>query len=55
VVLHLAANSGPGDDPVEELAEDYEEMGESPDLPESDRPESDRPGPDLAPEGDRRE
>lgn len=55
VVLHLAANSGPGDDPVEELAEDYEEMGQSPDLPESDRPESDRPGPDLAPEGDRRE
>ena len=27
VVQHLAANTDPGDDPVEELAEDYEETG----------------------------
>lgn len=27
VIQHLAANTAPGDDPVEELAEDYEETG----------------------------
>lgn len=30
VVQHLAANSAPGDDPVEELDEDYEESGRGP-------------------------
>ena len=29
VVQHLAAYTDPGDDPVEELAEDYEETGET--------------------------
>jgi len=29
VVQHLASNTSPGDDPVEELAEDYEEIGAS--------------------------
>jgi predicted PurR-regulated permease PerM len=29
VVQHLASNTEPGDDPVEELAEDYEEIGAS--------------------------
>ena len=28
VVQHLASNTEPGDDPVEELAEDYEEIGD---------------------------
>ena len=34
VVQHLATNTDPGDDPVEELDEDYEEMGASVDVPE---------------------
>jgi putative heme transporter len=29
VIQHLAANTAPGDDPVEELEEDYEETGAS--------------------------
>jgi predicted PurR-regulated permease PerM len=33
VVQHLAANTDPGDDPVEELEEDYEETGASVDAP----------------------
>ena len=36
VVQHLAANTEPGDDPVEELAEDYEETGATVDAPEED-------------------
>jgi predicted PurR-regulated permease PerM len=39
VVQHLAAYTEPGDDPVEELAEDYEETGETSAL-EEDQPES---------------
>ncbi len=34
VVQHLAVSTDPGDDPVEELDEDYEEMGASVDVPE---------------------
>ncbi|CAI9407535.1 AI-2E family transporter [Nocardioides sp. T2.26MG-1] len=34
VVQHLAVSTDPGDDPVEELEEDYEEMGASVDAPE---------------------
>ena len=34
VVQHLAANTDPGDDPVEELEEDYEESGATVDVPE---------------------
>jgi predicted PurR-regulated permease PerM len=34
VVQHLAANTDPGDDPVEELEEDYEKTGASVDAPE---------------------
>lgn len=34
VVQHLAANTNPGDDPVEELSADYDEMRASVDLPE---------------------
>mgnify|MGYP000856688433 FL=1 len=34
VVQHLAANTDPGDDPVEELEEDYEETGAVVDAPE---------------------
>jgi len=34
VVQHLAANTDPGDDPVEELQEDYEETGATVDAPE---------------------
>ena len=34
VVQHLASSTDPGDDPVEELAEDYEETGETVDVPE---------------------
>ncbi|GHJ57513.1 AI-2E family transporter [Nocardioides sp. OK12] len=34
VVQHLAANTAPGDDPQEELAEDYEESGASVDVQE---------------------
>jgi predicted PurR-regulated permease PerM len=34
VIQHLAANTSPGDDPEEELAEDYEETGASVDLEE---------------------
>ena len=30
VVQHLASYTAPGDDPEEELAEDYEELGEEP-------------------------
>lgn len=33
VVQHLAANTSVGDDPVEELEEDYEEMGETVEVP----------------------
>ena len=36
VVQHLAANTAPGDDPVEELAEDYEETGASVEISEDD-------------------
>jgi putative heme transporter len=36
VVQHLAANTDPGDDPVEELAEDYEESGAVVDAPEEE-------------------
>ncbi len=39
VVQHLAAYTEPGDDPVEELAEDYEETGETSHV-EDDAPES---------------
>ncbi|GAW47743.1 MULTISPECIES: AI-2E family transporter [unclassified Nocardioides] len=34
VVQHLAAYTSPGDDPVEELAEDYEETGETVEVPD---------------------
>ncbi|MEI5672847.1 MULTISPECIES: AI-2E family transporter [unclassified Nocardioides] len=34
---HLAANTDPGDDPIEELAEDYEETGETPEIPQEQR------------------
>jgi predicted PurR-regulated permease PerM len=34
VVQHLASSTEPGDDPVEELAEDYEETGETVDIPD---------------------
>src|SRR6478735_3494375 len=34
VIQHLAANTSPGDDPVEELAEDYEETGATVDIDE---------------------
>jgi predicted PurR-regulated permease PerM len=36
VVQHLAANTDIGDDPVEELAEDYEETGATLDVPEEE-------------------
>ncbi|MCW2773034.1 MAG: hypothetical protein JWN91_1360 [Nocardioides sp.] len=36
VVQHLAAYTSPGDDPVEELAEDYEETGETVEIPDHD-------------------
>jgi predicted PurR-regulated permease PerM len=36
VVQHLASNTSPGDDPVEELAEDYEEIGASAPMDEED-------------------
>jgi len=36
VVQHLASHTDPGDDPVEQLAEDYETTGEDPDLPDPD-------------------
>ena len=36
VIQHLAANTSPGDDPVEELAEDYEETGASVEVEEGD-------------------
>lgn len=39
VIQHLAAYTAPGDDPVEELAEDYEETDAQVDVPEDD-PES---------------
>ena len=38
VVEHLAAYTSPGDDPVEELAEDYEEMGETAQLDQDPEP-----------------
>ena len=34
---HLAAYTDPGDDPVEELAEDYEETGQTPEIGEEQR------------------
>ena len=34
VVQHLAANTDPGDDPVEELEEDYVETGATVDVPD---------------------
>ena len=37
VVQHLAAYTEPGDDPVEELAEDYVETGELSQVEEDDR------------------
>jgi predicted PurR-regulated permease PerM len=40
VVQHLAANTSPGDDPVEELAEDYEEIGASTRIAEEGSPEA---------------
>ncbi len=40
VVQHLAAYTEPGDDPVEELAEDYAETGETSAVEEEDPPES---------------
>ena len=36
VVQHLAANTSVGDDPVEELAEDYEEMGATVEVPQEE-------------------
>ena len=39
VVQHLAANTAPGDDPEEELAEDYEESAAMVDVQESSTPE----------------
>jgi len=36
VVQHLASHTDPGDDPGEQLAEDYEDTGREPDLPEAD-------------------
>ena len=39
VVQHLAANTAPGDDPEEELAEDYEESSAMVDVQESATPE----------------
>jgi predicted PurR-regulated permease PerM len=39
VIQHLAAYTAPGDDPLEELAEDYDETGAQVDVPEDD-PES---------------
>ena len=46
VVQHLAAYTDPGDDPVEELAEDYVETGETSALEEAPQPpgDSDDPG-----------
>jgi RecJ-like exonuclease len=46
VVQHLAAYTDPGDDPVEELAEDYVETGETSALDEEPQPPggSDDPG-----------
>lgn len=38
VVQHLASYTDPGDDPVEELAEDYEETGAVVDVPEPEKP-----------------
>jgi putative heme transporter len=39
VVQHLAANTDPGDDPLDELDEDYQETGEAVDVPEEARDE----------------
>ncbi len=46
VVQHLAAYTDPGDDPVEELAEDYVETGETSAIEEAPQPpgDSDDPG-----------
>ena len=41
VVQHLASNTAPGDDPVEELAEDYEEIGAKAPVEEELREEGD--------------
>ena len=38
VGLHLAAYTDPGDDPVEELEEDYVETGGAPEAPDPDGP-----------------
>lgn len=38
VVQHLSANTSVGDDPVEELAEDYEEMGATLEVPREEEP-----------------
>jgi predicted PurR-regulated permease PerM len=46
VVQHLAAYTDPGDDPVEELAEDYEETGESSDVEEAPVPPHDSTDPE---------
>ena len=45
VVQHLAGYTDPGDDPVEELAEDYEETGETAPV-EEHSPRADPAGPD---------
>jgi putative heme transporter len=41
VVQHLAANTSPGDDPVEELGEDYEETGQVPEQLQGTTPGAD--------------
>ncbi len=38
VAQHLAANTRPGDDPEEELEQDYEADGEDPPPPDEDGP-----------------
>ena len=43
VGLHLAAYTDPGDDPVEELEEDYAETGRAPATPDPDGPGRDDP------------
>ena len=46
VVQHLAAYTEPGDDPVEELAEDYEETGETSAVEEDPVPPGDSDDPE---------
>jgi predicted PurR-regulated permease PerM len=46
VVQHLAAYTEPGDDPVEELAEDYVETGETSQVEEDPEPPGDSDDPD---------